>query len=325
MKDCKAGTATPGLVSHQTVSQSFDISGSLADLVFDLVQLPGNGTRSSLFQRLSRTSGGVPSRRQADSVASQTLIAFTTRNEVWQSSNEGYSWHVVVPDLHVVAMTMHAYSRDRAYLVTKGRTVHYTTDKGNSWNTFNAPSDPNSLGIPLLDFHPLRPDWLIWTGMVDCDEVDSRNCRAVASYTKDNGRNWYKVEEYVRVCSWGRDKSLKLDEMIIFCESYRDKKGSQRAVYADNNPMQLVSGELFYTNKKVLFPSIVGFATFEQYMVVAEVRFPSSLLSVILISLSAASRIVSRYRIEGLARRKEFRSRSFPSEHASGESSQSHR
>ena len=73
------------------------------------------------------------------------------------------------------------------------------------------------------------------------------------------------------MCSWGRDKSLKLDEMIIFCESYRDKKGSQRAVYADNNPLQLVSGELFYTNKKVLFSSIVGFATFEQYMVVAEV------------------------------------------------------
>lgn len=170
---------------------------------------------------------------------------------------------------------MHAYSKDRAYLITESRTVHYTTDKGSSWNTFTAPNDPNSLGIPLLDFHPLRPDWLIWTGQQSCSETDSTNCRAIAFYTKDNGRNWYKVDEYVRICSWGRDKKLRIDEKIIFCESYRDKKGSQRAVYANNNPLQLVSGEYFYSNKKVLFPSIVGFATFEEYMVVAEVSFQS--------------------------------------------------
>lgn len=168
-------------------------------------------------------------------------------------------------------MTIHTYSRDRAYLITPTRVVHYTTDKALTWNTFNAPADPNTLGIPLLDFHPLRPDWLIWTGMKDCGEVDSKTCRAVAYYTKDNGRNWYEIEEYVRVCTWGRDRKLRIDEKIIFCESYRDKKGSQRAVYADGNPMQLVVGEYFYQNKKVLFPSIIGFATFEEYMVVAEV------------------------------------------------------
>lgn len=205
----------------------------------------------------------------------QTIIAFTTNNKVWQSSNEGYSWNPVANGVYVVAMTMHAYSRDRAYLITESRTVHYTTDKGSSWNTFKAPSDPNSLGIPLLDFHPLRPDWLIWTGQKDCAVTDSSKCRAVAYYTKDNGRNWYEIEEYVRICSWGRDQRLRIDEKIIFCESYRDKKGSQRSVYADNNPLQLVSGDYFYSNKKVLFPAIVGFATFEEYMVVAEVRSAS--------------------------------------------------
>lgn len=79
------------------------------------------------------------------------------------------------------------------------------------------------------------------------------------------------IDEYVRICSWGRDKSLKLDEKIIFCESYRDKSGSQRGVLAGDNPLQLVAGDAFYSWKRVVFPSIIGFATFEEYMVVAEV------------------------------------------------------
>lgn len=171
-------------------------------------------------------------------------------------------------------MTMHGYSGDRAYLITESRTVHYTTDRGISWNVFTSPDQPNTFGIPILDFHPLRPDWLIWTGMKDCDDQgDTSRCRAIAHYTKDNGRNWYLIDEYVRICSWGRDRALKLDEKVIFCESYKEKKGSQRGVFSDNNPLQLVAGEYFYANKQVLFPSINGFATFEEYMVVAEVRY----------------------------------------------------
>ncbi|KAI5476446.1 signal sequence binding protein [Pseudohyphozyma bogoriensis] len=233
-KPCHAGKAEPGLITHNSF------------------QFPGLVLDQSYFSD------------------SHTIIAFTTQNKVWQSSNEGLSWSQVANGAYVVAMTIHAYSKDRAYLITESRTVHYTTSKGASWNTFTAPADPNNLGIPLLDFHPLYPDWLIWTGSVNCGEADSPNCRAVAYYTKDNGRNWVKIDEYVRICTWGRDKKLRIDDKIIFCESYRDKKGSQRSVYADGNPLQLISGGYFYTNKKTLFPSIVGFATFEEYMVVAE-------------------------------------------------------
>jgi hypothetical protein len=169
-------------------------------------------------------------------------------------------------------MTMHGYSNERAYLLTETRTVHYTTDRAASWNTFEAPDAPNSFGIPLLDFHPLRSDWLIWTGQRDCEEDGSTSrCRAVAQYTKDNGRNWNMIDEYVRICSWGRDKALKLDEKIIFCESYRDKSGTQRGVFSLDNPLQLIAGDVFYSNKRIVFPSIIGFATFEEYMVVAEV------------------------------------------------------
>lgn len=203
---------------------------------------------------------------------SHTILAFTSLNRVWQSSNEGFSWHEAVPNEHIVAMSLHSYSRDRAYLITEGRKVHYSTDKGATWRTFGAPADPNGLGIPVLDYHPINADWLIWTGQVDCGDLDSPDCRAVAFLSKNNGHSWSKIEEYVRVCSWGRDKKLHIDEKIIFCESYRDKKGSQRAIQPVSNPLRLVAGEYFYTRQRVVFENIVGFATFEQYMVAAQVR-----------------------------------------------------
>ncbi|GAA6062486.1 hypothetical protein JCM10212_001859 [Sporobolomyces blumeae] len=234
MKPCHAGKENPGLVSHQ----SFTFPGLVLD--------------QSYFRD------------------SHSILAFTSKNRVWHSSNEGFSWSEAIPNAHIVAMTMHAYARGRAYLITDSRQVHYTTDQGSSWKQFRAPGDPNGFGIPLLDFHPLRDDWLIWSGQEGCGGDDESKCRAVAWYTKNNGKDWNKVDEYVRVCSWARDKKLKVDEKIIFCESYRDKKGSQRAVYANNNPLQLIEGDYFYSNKRTVFEQIVGFATFEEYMVVAE-------------------------------------------------------
>ena len=263
---------------------------------------------------------------------SHTILAFTNLNRVWQSHNEGFSWSEAVPNTHILAMTMHAYNRERSYLITETRTVHFSIDKGSTWHTFEAPADPNGLGIPVLDFHPINPDWLIWTGQIDCGETDSQTCRAVAYFTKDNGRSWSKLDEYVRVCSWGRDKKLRIDEKIIFCESYRDKKGSQRAVYQNNNPLQLVAGEYFYSRKKVLFDNIVGFATFEEYMVAAQVSIlPKFALDRGFFSLTPAvsgfgtadQRQLARDQSAGFDGRQDVCARALPTQHATRESGES--
>jgi hypothetical protein len=91
----------------------------------------------------------------------------------------------------------------------------------------------------------------------------------VAHYSKDNGRYWNKIDDYVRVCSWARDKKFKVDERIIFCQAYQHKRGSQKAMV--NNPLQMIEGRNFYSEKKKIFDSIVGFATFEEFMVVAQI------------------------------------------------------
>jgi hypothetical protein len=170
-------------------------------------------------------------------------------------------------------MTMHAYSRDRAYLITAGRTIHYTTNAGANWRRVNAPIDPNTFGIPLLDFHPTRPDWLIWTGSRDCSATLSPTCHAVAFVTRDGGGSWTELASYVRTCTWARDARFKIDERTILCEIYRRDDDPERPIMS--NPLELVASTDYFRNRKTLFDNIVGFATFEEYMVVAVVRCAS--------------------------------------------------
>lgn len=188
---------------------------------------------------------------------------------VWQSSNEGFSWQRMYEGETILSIIMHGYNPDRAYLVTNGRKIFFTTDTGRSWNTMTAPLDANPLGIAVLDFHPTRADWIIFAGSIDCVSAVSTSCRAVAHYSTDNGRRWKKLDEYVRTCTWARDSRLKIDEREILCESYKIKKGSQRA--GEYNPMELIAGKNYYSNKIKLFDSVVGFATFSEYLIVAEV------------------------------------------------------
>lgn len=199
---------------------------------------------------------------------SQTTLLQLADNSVWQSSNEGFSWKRLYERETILNVMLHAFAPERAYLITDTRKIYFTTDAGKNWDTLTAPADPNGLSLPILDFHPTRPDWLIFTGSIDCSSTLSSSCRAVAYYTTDNGYRWKEIEQYVRNCAWARDARLKIDEREILCESYKTKKGSQRSW--DYNPMELIAGRNYYSDKIKLFDSVVGFATFSEYLIVAE-------------------------------------------------------
>ncbi|GMK59242.1 hypothetical protein CspeluHIS016_0702570 [Cutaneotrichosporon spelunceum] len=201
---------------------------------------------------------------------SLTILLHLSDGSVWQSSNEGYSWTQLEKGTKFLAVIMHPFDDQRAYLLTESRKVWYTTDRGGSWNTFNVPDDPNNLGIPVFDFHPEKSDRLIFTGAVDCQSEVSNNCRARASYTDDHGRRWYDIESYIKSCQWARDTQLKVDDTMIICESYRQKKGSQRRL--EDKQIQLVAGRNYYRKTDVLFDSVVGWTTFAEYLLVAELK-----------------------------------------------------
>jgi hypothetical protein len=174
------------------------------------------------------------------------------------------------PGTRFLAFYHHKYTADRAYLITDTNAFYYTTDFGSNWHAAAAPTPPNSFGAQVLRFHPIS-DNLIWTGNKDC-EGSGDKCRAEAVYSRDNGRKWNFVEDYVRNCAWTKDRVLNADPNEILCESHRDKTGSQRMFTADN-PLELVVGTNFFRKKVKMFDQVVGFAKFSEFLVVAAVGF----------------------------------------------------
>ncbi|KAJ7460667.1 vacuolar protein sorting/targeting protein 10 [Mycena latifolia] len=199
---------------------------------------------------------------------STTILVRLEDHSIWQSSNEGYSWEQKLSEERFLAFYHHKYTPSRAYLITNTERFYTTTDSGRSWNAMDAPSPPNSFRAQVLRFHP-QSDKLIWTGNKDCDGPLSRNCHAEAQYSRDNGRTWTFVENYVVNCAWARDAKLEADDTEILCESYRDKTGSQRFFQGDN-PLSLVEGSSYFTKRKKLFNEVVGFAKFSEFLIVAE-------------------------------------------------------
>lgn len=188
---------------------------------------------------------------------------------MWQSGNEGYTWEAIQPGERFIAFYMHQFTKDRAYLLTSGKTYFYTTDTGRTWHPLDGPTVPNTFGMQVLHFHPLHSDNLIWTGSVDCAGF-AQDCHAEAHYTRDNGRKWTLIDKYVRNCQWARDAELKVDPNQIICESYKNKAGNQM-FFGLENPLELIGGTEFFSKKTKLFDHVVGFAKFAEYLIVAEV------------------------------------------------------
>ncbi|KAJ3503976.1 hypothetical protein NMY22_g18068 [Coprinellus aureogranulatus] len=157
---------------------------------------------------------------------SPTILVRLADHTIWQSSNEGYTWNQIRPEMKFLAFYHHKYSNERAYLITDHEKVFYTTDSGRTWNNFNAPTAPNTFGAQVLRFTPADTDYILWVGNRNCVGT-GQYCHAEAQLSRDNGRKWQVVEKYVRNCAFAKDRELDTDPTEIICESFTNKKGRQ--------------------------------------------------------------------------------------------------
>ncbi|KAK7024339.1 vacuolar protein sorting/targeting protein PEP1 [Paramarasmius palmivorus] len=196
---------------------------------------------------------------------SQTILVKLRNNAIYQSSNEGYTWKQLYPEERFLGFYHHPHSNERAYLITAENRMYVTTKTGKDWLKIETPTVPNHLGLPVLRFQP-ESDAIIWTGSI----CEGGVCHTDAQYSRDNGRKWHPIDTYVNNCAWAVDTKLEADPTEIICESWATKIGRQ-----PDRPgigLELVEGKRYYQEKRRLFESVVGFAKFSQYLVVAELN-----------------------------------------------------
>ncbi|KAF7351236.1 Sortilin [Mycena sanguinolenta] len=128
---------------------------------------------------------------------SKTILVRLEDYSIWQSSDEGYTWRQLFPQERFMPFYHHRYSPGRAYLITNTNKFYTTTDSGHAWHPLYAPIPPNTFRAQVLRFHP-DSDRLIWTRTKDCEGGPlPPHCHAEAQYSRDNGRRWTFVENYV--------------------------------------------------------------------------------------------------------------------------------
>ncbi|KAK7442773.1 vacuolar protein sorting/targeting protein PEP1 [Stygiomarasmius scandens] len=258
-------------------------------------KIPGDSCKGGIqkdakvVKKCSTTIGGhvsqqifqfpAPVNQRIHLPGSQTILAQLTDKTIWQSRNDGYAWErIKVPgndtDEEVdsddfLAIHLHPYSVERAYLLTSSNRMYITTDSGLTWSKTDTPLPPNSFGLRVLQFQP-TPDFLIWSGDADCQNSGGAGCHAEAWYSQDNGEKWDLVERYVRECRWGLAFKPKADPTEIICESFTAKHGSQPKMLSWESTLGLVAGKQFYTEKRMLLNEIIVFDVFSEFLFVGE-------------------------------------------------------
>lgn len=191
----------------------------------------------------------------------ETILARTTRNEVYISHDGGKGFKKYQTDDEIYEIYLNPYFKDDVVLVTTNKKLHISTDRANTFQTVMAPTSVNVFGLPVLTFNNQTRDSLIFYGDENCESMFSENCKSVAFVTKDRGKNWKALTTNVRTCDFvgARYTEFNADKETIYCE-ITTKEG-----------YTLISSDDEFATQKTVFEKIVGFATTTHFTVVAAI------------------------------------------------------
>ncbi|SLM40665.1 signal sequence binding protein [Lasallia pustulata] len=233
----------------------------------DSVQIPASGEVSSKITKFSAKDFReyyYLERGSTSSAVDETVVMRTDSQEIYISRDHGTTWKEIMKGEDITAIYPHQYISDIVYFLTGTTKVHYTVNRGATYSTFLAPEEPNQDRLQIIGFHPDYPDWLLWTGAVNCEGLDSADCHSVVYVSEDRGDNWHTMLRYVRKCEFikkeGRGGNEEL-EKLVYCEQFKDEKL--------DSPLQLLSSTDWFAESQVHFPDIIDFATMSEFIIVA--------------------------------------------------------
>lgn len=195
----------------------------------------------------------------------------TEKQEVWVSHDGGKEWKQVLKDVKVISIYPNPHFYDHVYFITNTKKVYSTNDRARTIKQMDKEMEqlPNRKGIPVMDFHPKRSGWIIYHGEREC--TDNLRCHTGAYYTTSYGASWQPLMMYSGLCRWIRGKLEETHEKLIFCE-HEAKEGG-----VNQETMELISSTNFFEDQNKLFDKIIGYATMQEFIVVAGVKDDKSL------------------------------------------------
>lgn len=202
-------------------------------------------------------------RTEASTGSDETIIMQLDIDTVYKSHDHGETWVRILEGEEIIAIIPHRYFKDWVYFLTPSRRAFVSKDRAKSQHHIEMPSAPNNLRKQVLDFHSTKSSWLLYIGTKGCERGISGECRAVAYYTEDGGSSWDELHEYVDSCQYIGTTKVEADADLIYC-TVRDPE-------TRSGDLQLISSIDYFGSTEKLFESVVGFAVFEEFVVVAEV------------------------------------------------------
>ncbi|KAI1154791.1 hypothetical protein F4825DRAFT_146362 [Nemania diffusa] len=209
-------------------------------------------------------------RSELSSNDDETIIArpekiFDKPGEIFITHDHGKTWSTPkeLDGKDIYAIITHTYVKDMAFFLTTGVKVYYTTDRGKSFDSFEAPVplDRQSRASPL-SFHPDQPEWLIWHGL----KCTGDKCYPEASLSTDRGDGWHTIKRYVDRCEFTGSSAYNFRKKSQILCSARAHESSD----ADDNPLQLLYMDDFSSYEfTVALEHITRFAPMAEFIVVA--------------------------------------------------------
>ncbi|KAI8629280.1 Oligoxyloglucan reducing end-specific cellobiohydrolase [Xylariaceae sp. FL1651] len=164
---------------------------------------------------------------------------------VWRSTDGGATWAKAqgIDHDNAVAIVMHKYDPNRAYVLTLGNLHWRTEDKGETWETFFTlayTSDFTDTSGHWMVFHADDPDKILFTGM----ECEGFFCEELVMYTTDGFRTDANfLRGRTQGCSWAKSSQIfttgdsKSDATRIMCivrSGIFSPQGENRLFISDN-------------------------------------------------------------------------------------------
>ncbi|EGV62208.1 Oligoxyloglucan reducing end-specific cellobiohydrolase [Yamadazyma tenuis ATCC 10573] len=201
---------------------------------------------------------------QGDDYRGENIIVRTSDNRLYASRTGGTKF-VKAPMYEEVLAYFMGSVPGQIVLVTNSEIFFVSTDAGNSYMRYKAPSRLSAQN-PYVSFHKESVDQFIWYGAnteLGCGDIFSDNCKSTAYITTTGGEIFTTLREDIVKCDFVGPilKEAEKSENLIFC-SVIDKESKQ---------LKLVSTTDNFKTEKVLAKGIVGYAISGNYVIVGAV------------------------------------------------------